>query len=192
MRGNKLTENFSELGNWGALTLWIGAASCHPLRSCTDSPGPPHRNAYIPAARAHRSQERVTTFAFMYALTVISCHCCILATKYWPQNTCNKILATKYWPQITGCKILATKYWQQNYWPQNTCHKILATKYWPQNTGHKILAVALHCASLHCDSVCQALTSYWPRGSADWLLASNWLPPVAGPLPRLLWGGQPY
>ena len=72
-------------------------------------------------------------------------------------NTGHKILATKYWPQNTGHKILAT-----NYWPQNTDHKILATKllatkYWPQNTGHKILAVALHCASLHWHSVCQAL-----------------------------------
>ena len=104
-------------------------------------------------------------------------------------HTGHKILATKYWPQNTGHKLLATKYWPQNTGNKITGHKILATKYWPQNTGHKILAVALHCASLHCDSVCQALTSYWPRGSADWLLASHWLPPVAGPLPRLLWGG---
>ena len=46
------------------------------------------------------------------------------------------------------------------------------------------------CDSLRCDSVCQALTSYWPRGSADWLLVSHWLPPVAGLLTRLLWGGK--
>ena len=46
------------------------------------------------------------------------------------------------------------------------------------------------CDSLRCDSVCQALTSYWPRGSADWLLVSHWLPPVAGLLTRLLWGGR--
>ena len=110
----------------------------------------------------------------------------ILATKYLQQNTSHKILATNYWLQNTGHKILTTKLLATKYLPQNTGHKILATKYWPQNTGHKILVVALHCASLHCDSVCQALTSYWPRGSADWLLASHWLPPVAGPLPRLL------
>ena len=172
-----MTENFSELGNWGALTLGIGAASCHPLRSCTDSPGPPHRNAYIPAARAHCSQERVTTFAFIYALTVILCHCCILATKYWPQNTGHKILATKYWPQITGYKILATKYWQQNYWPQNTGHKILATKYWPQNTGRGttlcFTALAL-CLPGPCVASQDDRLGQWAEGMHDFLWPKKW------------------